>query len=45
MGLRGIEEAKIKCARKLFNEMSSSEVRYQAVGIYDELLQAVERLP
>jgi len=44
MELRGIEEAKIKCARKLFNEMSSSEVRYQAVASYDDLLQAINAL-
>jgi len=42
--LRGIEKAKIECARKLFNEMSSSEVRYQAVASYDDLLQAIEGL-
>ncbi|MDR1421354.1 MAG: DEAD/DEAH box helicase family protein, partial [Coriobacteriales bacterium] len=42
--LRGIEDAKIRCARKLFNEMSSSEVRYQAVASYDDLLQAMTSL-
>ena len=45
MELRGIENAKITCARKVFNEMSSSEVRYQAVASYDDLLQSIEVLP
>lgn len=42
--LRGIEDAKIQCARKLFNEMSGSEVRYQAVATYDDLLQAINHI-
>jgi len=44
MELRGVEDAKIECARKLFNEMSSSEVRYQAVVTYDDLLQAMSQV-
>ncbi|MDR3052462.1 MAG: DEAD/DEAH box helicase family protein [Coriobacteriales bacterium] len=42
--LRGAEDVKIKCARKLFNEMSTSEARYQAVAKYDDLLQAMNTL-
>jgi type III restriction enzyme len=42
--LKGVEVAKIRCARKLFNEMSSSEVRYQAVASYDDLLQAMNAI-
>jgi type III restriction enzyme len=44
MELSGIENAKIMCARKLFNEMSSSEVRYQAVASYDDLLREIETI-
>lgn len=44
MELRGIENAKITCARKLFNEMSGSGVRYQAVATYDDLLNEVGKL-
>ena len=36
--LRGIEKAKIECAKKLFNEMSTSEVRYAQVTSYQDLL-------
>ena len=39
--LRGVESAKIACARKLFNEMSGSDVRYEAVTSYEDLLNAV----
>lgn len=38
LDLRGIENAKIACAKKLFNEMSDSDVRYGAVNSYEELL-------
>lgn len=41
MQLRGIEQAKIACARKLFNEMSDVDVRYDAVDSYESLLELV----
>ena len=39
MQLRGVERAKIACARKLFNEMSDVDVRYDAVDSYESLLE------
>ncbi|MDR3217152.1 MAG: DEAD/DEAH box helicase family protein [Clostridiaceae bacterium] len=36
--LRPIEQAKISCARKLFNELSTSRVKYHDVTSYQELL-------
>ena len=41
MQLRGVERAKIACARKLFNEMSDVDVRYDAVDSYESLLELV----
>ena len=41
MQLRGVEQAKIACARKLFNEMSGADVRYDAVDSYEKLLELV----
>ena len=41
MELRGVELAKISCARKLFNDVSTSEVRYDAVNSYEQLLNKV----
>ena len=38
MELRKIEEAKIECAKKLFNKMSTSKVRYEYVTNYGDLL-------
>ena len=37
MELRGIEKAKIACARKLFSETSSGKVKYKAVANFEEL--------
>ena len=37
MELRGIEKAKIACAKKLFNETSSGRVKYNAVANFEEL--------
>ncbi len=42
MELRGVEKAKIACARKLFNEASTGEIRYDAVASYDDLLDRVQ---
>ena len=36
--LRPIEKAKISCAKKLFNEMSTSKVKYHDVDSYQSLL-------
>ena len=42
MNLRGIEEAKIRCARKLFDELLREEnVRYDYVDSFEELLSIV----
>lgn len=41
MQLRGVEQAKIACVRKLFNEMSDADVRYDAVDSYEKLLELV----
>lgn len=41
MHLRKIEEAKISCAEKLFNELSTSEVKYHKVDSYQELLNII----
>ena len=42
--LRPIEQAKIKCARKLFNELSDSKVRYHDVASYDDLLNVMSSI-
>ena len=44
MQLKGIEKAKIDCAKKLFNEVSTSKVRYHEVDSYDNLLKVMEKL-
>lgn len=41
LNLRPIERAKIDCAKKLFNDISTSNVRYDAVDSYAELLNKV----
>lgn len=38
---KGVEGAKISCARKLFNESDFSDVRYEVVDSYDKLLRVV----
>ena len=40
--LKPIEQAKIRCARKLFNEMSTSKVRYHYVDSYQHLLDVMK---
>ena len=42
--LSGVENAKIACAKKLFNEMSTADVRYHNVATYDDLLEVMGRL-
>lgn len=44
MELRGVEKAKIDCAKKLFNEMSDSDVRYHEVNSYEKLLEVMQTL-
>ncbi|NLN04484.1 MAG: hypothetical protein GX166_06675 [Clostridiaceae bacterium] len=41
---REIEKAKIMCARKLFNELSTSKVKYHDVSSYQELLNIMGQL-
>lgn len=43
MNLKPIEQAKISCAKKLFNEISTADVRYDAVDSYERLLNIVLR--
>ncbi len=42
--LRPIEQAKISCAKKLFNEMSTSKVRYHDVDSYQNLLAVINSI-
>ena len=42
--LSSIEQSKIACAKKLFNEMSTSEVRYHNVATYDDLMAVMGKL-
>ena len=42
--LRPIEKAKTDCAKKLFNEVSGSKVRYDVVNDYQRLLDVIRIL-
>lgn len=42
MELRVVEKAKIACAKKLFNDVSTSDVRFGAISNYDELLNIIQ---
>jgi type III restriction enzyme len=44
MQLKGVEKAKIDCAKKLFNEMSTSNVRYHEVTDYETMLNEINAL-
>ena len=44
MELRGVEKAKIECAEKLFNNVSTSLVRYHQVKSYQNLLDVMKGL-
>ena len=44
MELRGVEKAKIECAEKLFNDVSTSQVRYHRVTSYQNLLDEMKNL-
>ena len=43
--IRPVERAKIDCAKKLFNEISTSKVRYAHVNSYQVLLDAICNIP
>ena len=42
--LRGVEKAKIDCAKRLFNKMSNSKVRYENVTNYQDLFDKINNL-
>ena len=44
LSLRPIEQAKIKCAKRLFNNISTSEVRYHDVDSYQSLLNIMDSI-
>lgn len=44
MELNAIEKSKIACCKKLFNEMSTTNVRYHQVTEYQDLLNAISEL-
>lgn len=44
MSLRPIEQTKISCAKKLFNELSTSKVKYHNVDSYQTLLEIMRTL-
>ena len=41
MELNAIERAKIECAEKLFNEMSTANVKYHKVATYQDLIDGM----
>lgn len=45
MDLRPIEQAKIKCAKKLCNEMSTNDVIYEQVDSFKSLLDMMNEIP
>lgn len=44
LNLRPIEQAKISCAKKLFNEISTSKVKYHDVDSYQSLLNIMNSI-
>ena len=44
MELRGDELVQTECAKKIFNEISTSQVRYGVVKDYQTLLEAINNL-
>ena len=42
MQLKGVEKAKIDCAKKLFNDVSTNQVRYGCVDSYGSLLEVMK---
>lgn len=43
LNLKGVEKAKIRCARKLFEQLGEDDVRYDFVSTYEELMDKVMR--
>ncbi|MDO4290224.1 MAG: DEAD/DEAH box helicase family protein [Eggerthellaceae bacterium] len=43
LNLKGVERAKIECARKLFEQLGEGDVKYDFVSTYGELLDKVMR--
>ena len=41
MELRGVEKAKTKCAKKLFNKLSTSTVKYGVVDKFENLYNII----
>ena len=44
MQLKGVEKAKIDCAKKLFNNISTSNVRYHEVGDFQTMLNVIKAI-
>lgn len=44
MELRGVEKAKIECTEKLFNSISTANVKYHKAASYQDLLDEVKKL-
>lgn len=44
LNLKPIEQAKISCARKLFNSLSSKDVIYHEVDSYQHLLDIMGKM-
>lgn len=44
LNLRPIEQAKISCAKKLFNEISTTKVKYHDIDSYQSLLDVMGKL-
>lgn len=44
MVLKPVEQAKISCAKKVFNDLSTTKVRYHNVATYDDMLAAIKGL-
>ncbi|MBR4467898.1 MAG: DEAD/DEAH box helicase family protein [Bacteroidales bacterium] len=44
MQLKGVEKAKIDCAKKLFNNVSTSHVRYHKVDSYQAMLDIIKSM-
>ncbi|MDR3281149.1 MAG: DEAD/DEAH box helicase family protein [Synergistaceae bacterium] len=44
LNLKPIEQAKISCAKKLFNELSTSKVKYHEADSYQSLLDIMQKL-
>ena len=42
MELRAVEEAKVACTCKLFNNVSPSDVRFGVISNYGELLNIIQ---